>query len=909
MNAFFSRLPHLVLAVLGSWTLAQDAPPLRHTLTSPTAVAENRFGTAVAADGARIAVGAPTESTGRVHVFDLTSGTPTVPVVSLNNPAATAGTGFGGRVAISGSIVVVAAPQNSIDADNSGRVYVFDVAGGTPGTPVVTLINPSISIDDLFGFSAAVSGNLVVVGATSEDAAANGGGIAYVFDITSGTPTTPLYTLNNPDPAEGDTFGDGAAIAGNRVIIGCSGDRVAGKRIGAAYVYDLAGPTPTAHTLKLSNPKNSSDFVFAQTIAISGSRVAIGSSQFLPISPKGSIYVYDLARRAPTKPVLTIPAPAQEGVFIGFGIQVALRGSLLATTSANRSGSAPGVAYVYDLDEAKPVIPALVVTHPQAADDPRFGGAIAFAGPVLVVGDTDDDTGAVNNGAAFAFDLAVPGANVNVATQMAAIDPTLPGARFDSFTAPDAEVFGGKLRTTEGKKLDAVFDDTGTVLLRGGKAEAVEEGGPMAMVMKLMPPTGDAVLATFQRGANVASDSDQTLFTGLMDGTPQPAVRRGQDLGGGLKLKSFLTLDGNGTTTFFSGTLKGTGVNSGNGQALFAVLPPGGIPSLPENGPPVTGLRMLVRKGDPVMTPQGERFVRTIATLVGQAGSLAEGRWRSGPNSIGVRLTFTDKSQALYIVPANATSTDDWLLLGQTDDIASPDLDSAVKLLGFNLPAYAPQATIFESLLRITPNFVTKKDNGAVFDAVGVEVGGPITRQLLARRARPVPSVPASNISRFRATLAGIARGSSFVAQTTINSRSADSVFDARGDGVFRQVARIGDPAPGGGRFTRFTSIARPDTNGYGAFVSALLGGVSAKNRSGLFAVDSGGELRRMMRTGDRLESAGPGSPLKAIKSFVALSAAPGSIGAARGYGEDGRITVLVTFTDRSQAVVTLQVP
>lgn len=425
------------------------------------------------------------------------------------------------------------------------------------------------------------------------------------------------------------------------------------------------------------------------------------------------------------------------------------------------------------------------------------------------------------------------------------------------------------------------------------------------MVMKLMPPTGDAVLATFQRGANVASDSDQTLFTGLMDGTPQPAVRRGQDLGGGLKLKSFLTLDGNGTTTFFSGTLKGTGVNSGNGQALFAVLPPGGIPSLPEGGPPASGLRMLVRKGDPVMTPQGERFVRTIATLVGQAGSLAEGRWRSGPNSIGVRLTFTDKTQALYIIPANGP----WLLLGQTDDIASPDLDSAVKLLGFNLPAYAPQATIFESLLRITPNLVTKKDNGAVFDAVGVEMGGSITRKLLARRASPAPSLPTSNISRFRATLAGIARGSSFVAQTTVDSRSADSVFDARGDGIFRQIARIGGPAPGGGRFTRFTSIARPDTNGYGAFVSALLGGVSPQNRSALFAVDSGGELRRIMRTGDRLESAGPGSPLKSIKSFVALSAAPGSIGAARGYGEDGKITVLVTFTDRSQAVVTLQVP
>jgi hypothetical protein len=131
---------------------------------------------------------------------------------------------------------------------------------------------------------------------------------------------------------------------------------------------------------------------------------------------------------------------------------------------------------------------------------------------------------------------------------------------------------------------------------------------------------------------------------------------------------------------------------------------------------------------------------------------------------------------------------------------------------------------------------------------------------------------------------------------------------------VLEVIARSGDDAPGGGRWDRFVSVAKPDGAGYGALVSALLkidraAGVTAKNRAALFARNTSGQMQRILRAGDELESAGPGSQLKPVKSFVALTAAPGSIGAARGYDGTGRVSVLVTFTDRTQAVVRIQVP
>ena len=64
----------------------------------------------------------------------------------------------------------------------------------------------------------------MVVGAYQDDTGQNNSGSAYVYDLSSDTPTVPIVTLNNPDPAVGDWFGTSVAISGTRVAIGACGD-------------------------------------------------------------------------------------------------------------------------------------------------------------------------------------------------------------------------------------------------------------------------------------------------------------------------------------------------------------------------------------------------------------------------------------------------------------------------------------------------------------------------------------------------------------------------------------------------------------------------------------------------------------------------------------------------------------
>lgn len=211
---------------------------------------------------------------GSVHVFDLNGGTPTVPAILLTNPGPELSFAFGQSLAISGTRVVVGAPGDNTGGQHSGSAYVFDLASATPTVPIATLTNPTPagSFDD-FGFSVSISGRRIVVGARMDDTSAFDAGIAYVYDLASATPTAPIFTLTNPSPAASDFFGYSVAISGNLVVVSATGDDTGANTAGIAYVFDLASATPTLPVATLTNP-NPTDFAnFGRSVAVDGTTV------------------------------------------------------------------------------------------------------------------------------------------------------------------------------------------------------------------------------------------------------------------------------------------------------------------------------------------------------------------------------------------------------------------------------------------------------------------------------------------------------------------------------------------------------------------------------------------------------------------------------------------------------------
>ena len=135
-------------------------------------------------------------------------------------------------MAISGDTVVAGAPYDS----NSGSAYIFRMTdGGASSVEVAKLTASDAAANDFFGHSVAIDGNTIVIGAPYNDDAGSYSGSAYVFRTTDGGATYgQVANLTASDAAAGDNFGWSVAIDGSTVLVGAT-DHNGGR--GAVYVF------------------------------------------------------------------------------------------------------------------------------------------------------------------------------------------------------------------------------------------------------------------------------------------------------------------------------------------------------------------------------------------------------------------------------------------------------------------------------------------------------------------------------------------------------------------------------------------------------------------------------------------------------------------------------------------------
>ena len=438
------------------------------SIPNPDPGANDEFGKAVGVSGSLLAVSAQfndvagIQSAGSVYIFDVASPTPAVPILTIDNPNPIEFEGFGNALGIDGNTLVVGAMRSDGVASDEGSVMVFDLASSTPSVPQVSIPNPAPATNDWFGWSVAVEGQSVVVGSLLDDATAADSGSAHVFDLSSATPTVPLLTLDHPQPSQAHQFSGALAISNGLVLVGSRLDSVDGiSRAGAVHLYDLNGSTPQTVSLTIENPHPREGVQFGYALDLDGQKAVIGAWLDTPaaVPTAGSAYVYDLSSATPTEPAVTLLEPSPQPIE-EFGYSVAINGDTVVATSRfdnvstdyafvydlasatpessiqtlenaipgsqDRFGfavsvdrnlmavGAPleddavldgGAVYVYDLSTGSPVfVTRLFSPSPASAD--QFGVSVSVSGSRIAVGATRDDTGAANSGSVFVFDMA-----------------------------------------------------------------------------------------------------------------------------------------------------------------------------------------------------------------------------------------------------------------------------------------------------------------------------------------------------------------------------------------------------------------------------------------------------------------------------------------------------------------------
>ena len=403
------------------YDLASPTPDtFTFALDNPASGSLDRFGTSVAIDGSILAIGSPgsdagASAAGRVGVHDLSASKPTAVLVSLEDPAPDVDENFGAAVAVSGDIVVVGSPGDDGVAEDAGRVYVYDLANLPSKTPAWILSNPAPGAGDRFGSAVAISGDIVVIGAASDDASGADSGIAYVYDLASPTPATPIHTLANPSPAAGDGFGAAVGVSGNRIVIGAPKDDNGAADGGIAYAYDISGASPAVPLHVIPNPTPQVDDGFGNAVGISGTLVGIGASgDDAGAANAGAAYVFELSGATPTVPLHTLPNPDPAGED-RFGNAVAVSAPRIVVGSyLDNNPTDSGRTYSFNMTSATPTLPSATQKKSTSTSGDQFGASVAVSGAIVVVGTPSDNKTAPDKGAAYVFGPAAPEIAVEV---------------------------------------------------------------------------------------------------------------------------------------------------------------------------------------------------------------------------------------------------------------------------------------------------------------------------------------------------------------------------------------------------------------------------------------------------------------------------------------------------------------
>ena len=354
---------------------------------------------------------------------------------------------FGHAVALSGDTLVVSAFQedsaatgiNGDQSDNtladSGAVYVFTRTNGTWSQQAyLKASNTSAGglLGDYFGFSVAIDGDTLVVGAIGEDSAAPGvngdqaddtlgeSGAAYVFTRTNGTWSQQAY-LKASNPGGFDFFGNSVAISGDTIAVGANnegssavgigGDGVNDDAMGSGAVYVFARQgTDWSQQAYIKASNTDAMDQFGQIVRLSGDTLAVGAPNEASsargvngdgalnnIARAGAAYVF--VRQGTSWSQQAYIKASNSGNEDGFGYALDVDADTLVVGALNERSAAAGVnadqtnnsasdagaAYVFvrqGTDWSQQAY--LKSSNPGAGDN--FGYAVAVSGDRVVIG-------------------------------------------------------------------------------------------------------------------------------------------------------------------------------------------------------------------------------------------------------------------------------------------------------------------------------------------------------------------------------------------------------------------------------------------------------------------------------------------------------------------------------------------
>ena len=266
-------------------------------LTASDGAANNFFGVSVAQSGDLALVGASgnLNNRGAAYLFD--GGAAWAQAQKLTASDAAVGDGFGASVSMTSGYALIGAPNK---ATYAGAAYVFKNNAGTwAELKKLAPTAPVPAANDRFGTAVALAGDYAYVTAVRSNGNA---GAVYVFHKDAGGTDNwgQIGYKTATGGASGDQFGYSLAVSGERVALGANLDDVAAKADqGSVYVFkgegcpDMTRPEGIVSTqsrgLAASPAVQCSPNPFRDELTIETGKLEIGNWEILVMDAVGRV--------------------------------------------------------------------------------------------------------------------------------------------------------------------------------------------------------------------------------------------------------------------------------------------------------------------------------------------------------------------------------------------------------------------------------------------------------------------------------------------------------------------------------------------------------------------------------------------------------------------------------------------
>ncbi len=350
------------------------------TLVSPLASGTSWFGTTVAVSGNFIAVGdGAAPGGGQVFVYARTGGT-WPHEATLTASDGVFGDQFGWSVAMDGGVIGVGARSVDVGTNtNQGAAYAFARVNGA-WVEQGKLVASDGAASDLLGMSIAVSGTTIVSGAHGDN---SGRGAAYVF-TRSGSTWSQQAKLTASDAAVDDFFGLSVSIDSDTVAVTSAGTATGATVNGAGYIYTRSGTQWSQQQKVFATQPGDGDGMsgaFGLSLAVGAERLLVGGTlggNTFPNTAKGTAWSFTRAGSTWTQGTQVDSGDGADKHYLGTSVAISEDYALVG---------APGdrTVYAYTRTPSGWVFESELVDAPgQYASE--YGASVAVHGEWALVG-------------------------------------------------------------------------------------------------------------------------------------------------------------------------------------------------------------------------------------------------------------------------------------------------------------------------------------------------------------------------------------------------------------------------------------------------------------------------------------------------------------------------------------------